>query len=420
MTIFSKQLQNLTKIRDTFKDITKQNIALKKQVDNATNALGRLKKVAVGVLGVFKNIYAMVKNIGFASLGFMGGAGIKGMLAQKNVASAKRIGINTQEQGALKHTGGVLGVDRDFFTTMAKTLRESTYTPEGNRGFSILGIRDAGSKKTMDLLMEFLQNSKTMLDRYQGDQGRLNSLQEAVSQVAGINLGDLKTFDLEAFKKAYEEGIGYANNSQDKLQSIGVGLNRVITSFDAFVNKTLASVSKPLESVFTNITNGLKEVGNSKAFERLLAKVGSFADTASKGFGSTMETFIKNIPQILREIQITFLRVLQGLAEASTWILVGESDRKATEFAKRVGKKADTLEAQQLRDEIMESKKPTQEFANKLTRLSELHKQGTQLSQEDRSDLINHINIVVNNDPTQAQQSQQMQQSINLSQKRSK
>lgn len=372
----------------------------------------------------FEKLFSVVKNIGFASLGtslLTGGAlGIRGAQAQKSSVEARTLGVTTQERGALEYAGKQTMADSGFFKDILKNIREASVSEGGFDAFALLGLDALQIRKmpALDALNLVLESAKN----FKGDPTILSN---ALNEIAGVDYQTFKALDVEKFKKFFQEGLTYTDNSAEKLKGVGEAVNRVTQNLQLMMDKVLSSMAPAFEKVLNNITKGLNAIAQNPTFKKMLDDISNWLLNMTKGFDDKVMDLIQSIPQVLRDMQIVFLNILSGLAEASTWILTGEADTKARKFAEATQKKADLLEAEKYRKQALEAKTMKEfdtawEEGRSLEKKYGIDKEGSSFFGQDIQAKIKdlslqpQINITIQNDPTQAQMQKNFTQSIAL------
>lgn len=416
MEVFKKQLQTLDKIRERLQSVNKLQDRLVKANTRFQKSLDLVNRGAKRLLNTLKNVFSVVKNIGFASLFGGGLLAIKGVMGQKESIRSKRLGLSGKEMGALRYAGGENVADREFYIELVRNLKTATLTHEKSGAFARLGInwQQAKNMDSMELLRRFLESAKTKEGSNQFDKA---TLQEAIREVGGIDLMDLKTIDLSSFEKAFSEGLALSNDSTQKLEGIGKGINAITTSLDTLVNTTLASLSPAIEKMLKSLSKGIGKLVNSKEFKDMMDKISKWALGVAKGFDKKLIAFFNDLPSIVSDMQYIFFQILDGLATAAKVLTLGQN-KSVNQFGKFTEKKIADLEFNKIQERISKVKTEKEwdkevnafiaEFGRKFTD-REMRVLGKKL------DEVRGLNVqvTVNNDTSKAQVSTNLNQAIN-------
>lgn len=405
MEVFKAQLDNLDKIAKNLKKQVAMEKQVTKEAKNFDKVLSNIKKTTDVLFNTFNRLFSLLKTLSFSSVLSGGLLALKGVWGQKEAIKSQRLGLQTQELGALKYAGGETMAERDFYVDMLKSLKESLYTPEKDAQWAMLGInaREAQSLDSLELLKKFLSEAK---GREGGDVGQNLILSQAISSLAGIDLGTLKTIDFDKFTKAYEKGLTLTDNSANKLAKVGEGVNTLMTSIDTLVNKSLASISPAIGKVLDTLAVGIAKLGKNEAFTALLDKISNWALDLAEGFDDKLMSAIKDIPSIVRGIQLVFFKILDGLASAAKVFTLGLND-SVNEFKVWASKGIKDIEMKNKFEEVQQATS-IPEWKQKLGEYVEL--KGKDISQEEKEKFAQRyvelkqmppINITIQNDPSQ-------------------
>lgn len=405
MEVFKKQLDNLEKLFAKLKKTSSFQKKLTAEAIRFNKALDTVKRTADKLYAVFNRIFGVIKNIAFGSAFGTGLLAIKGVMGQKEVLRGKKLDLNAQQMGALRHAGGKEMADREFFISLTENLKKNLYTPDKVGDWAKLGINQQMASKmdTIELLKTFIQQAKA---REGGDIGQNQILQSAIESLGGIDLGTLKTMDLDKITSAYKEGLTLTDRSAEKLSALGKGVNSLITSLDGLVNKTLSSIAPALGKVFDSISKGLGKITQSKEFSDMMEKISEWALGIAKNFDQKMIEGIKEIPAIMRGIQLVFYKILSGLATAAQIFTLGMND-DVNEFKKWASEGAKNIELKNRFEEVQKSQS-IPEWEQKVGDYIET--KGKDLSKEEQESFSKRyaelrqmppINITIQNDPTQ-------------------
>lgn len=424
--IFEEELKELDNIAKKLISInTKLENGLNKPMTKFEKATKAVNRSALTLEKTFSKIFSIVKNIGFASLGataLSGGVlGVRGAYAQKSSIEAKTLGLDAQQKGALEYAGKQTMADSSFFKDILKSIRNASVNQESFDSFAMLGLDPLKMRKApaLEVLNDVLRSAKN----FKGD---MSLLGKALGELAGIDYNSFKAIDLDKFAKFYKEGLNYNDKSIDKLKNVGEAVNRVTANLQLLADKVLASLSPAFSKVLNNLTKGMNAIANNPAFKSMLDDFSKFLMSATGGFDEKVLEVIKSIPETLRNMQIVFLNILSALAEASTWILTGEADRKARKFAEATQKKADLLEIAKYKEDALRAT-TKDDFLNNIAQAGLLEKKhgildtSESITQKNKGELKAklesfqpQINITIQNDPTQAQMQKNFTQSITL------
>lgn len=416
MEIFKRQLQTLDKIRERLQSVNKLQDKLAKANTKFSKSLDLANRGAKRLLDTLKNVFSVVKNIGFASLFGGGLLALKGVMGQKESIRSKRLGLSGKEMGALRYAGRENVADREFYIELVRNLKTATLTHEKSGAFARLGInwQQAKNMNSMELLRRFLESAKTKEGSNQFDKA---TLQEAIREVGGIDLMDLKTIDLSSFEKAFSEGLALSNDSTQKLEGIGKGINAITTSLDTLINTTLASVSPAIEKILKSISGGLGKIANNPEFQKMMDKLSKWALSLAENFDEKLINAFKDLPPIVQKIQDIFYLILDGLATASKVITLGLNEN-VNKFGEWTSNKVKEIEKRDKFQAILDARKEAEAdrayYRN--TTGEKLDKnQEAQVIQKYRESGIAQppINITINNDTSQAQVSRNFNSAIN-------
>lgn len=416
MEIFKKQLQTLDKIRERLQGVNKLQDKLSKANVKFSKSLDLANKGAKRLLDTLKNVFSVVKNIGFASLFGGGFLALKGIMGQKESIRSKRLGLSGKEMGALRYAGGENVADREFYIELVRNLKTATLTHEKSGAFARLGInwQQAKSMDSMELLRRFLESAKTKEGSNQFDKA---TLQEAISEVGGIDLMDLKTIDLSSFEKAFSEGLALSNDSTQKLEGIGKGINAITTSLDTLINTTIASLSPAIEKILKSISGGLGKLANNPEFQKMMDKVSAWALSLAENFDEKLINAFNDLPSIVQKIQYIFYEILDALASIAKVFTFGLNE-KINEFGNWTESKLAQMESDM---KFEERRKEARENSMDTDQLVEKRKQDYMSAQKTFSpeqiekfkSILPPLNITINNDTSQAQVSRNFNSAIN-------
>lgn len=344
--IFVKSLGNLTKMVAQSKELNKQMDRAEKTAQiKLEKSFERLKKLIEGIKKIFSSIFNIFKNITLGAMGTLAGFGLRGVVAQKQVAESRVLGVSSQERGALQFAGRASGFGEDFFKDILGSIKNAIVTEEGAGALSSLGIdiNKARSMPSIELLNQVLERAKS-------SQVPVQVLSGFINQLTGLDWNTFKALDLSKFKTDFQEGMELSSNSADKLKGIGESLNKLTTGFSNLMDKTLAQFAPMIESIFGNISNGLKKIGESKVFNDMLKDIGDWAMSVSKGFDKSFENTLKEIPSIFDSLKITFYDLISGLSYLISYIpFIGdEATQKLRGISASFDKKSDlaTIESE--------------------------------------------------------------------------
>lgn len=413
--IFKKDLETLQKLVDNAKDLQKQIKGVNKPMKDFEKTSQKVVTYAEKTTKTFDKLYGIIKRIGLTGLLSGGALTLRGVMAQKSSVEAKTLGITSQQKGALEYAGKQGMASADFFKSVLKTIREASVSESGFDAFALLGL-DAFRIRELPAL-EQLTTTLEALKKFQGDP---IILKNALSELTGLDFSTFKTLDLDKFKKDFKEGLGYYDNSNEKLKAVGESFNRVTANVQLLADKVMSALAPAFSRVLDNITKGLNAVAQNPAFQKMMDNLSKWLVSLSQGFDEKITSAINSIPELLRDMQVVFLRILSALAEASTWLLVGESDKRARQFAESATKKADLLELERYKQSLKTTSSP-EEFVDSLMGARSIEKkynlQSSNLDKDIQKNFMKlepQINVVINNDPTQAQMQKNFTTSIML------
>lgn len=417
MEIFKKQLQTLDKIRERLQGVNKLQDKLVKANTKFSKSLDLANKGANRLLDTLKRVFSVVKNIGFASLFGGGLLALKGVMGQKESIRSKKLGLTSKEMGALRYAGGENVADRDFYIELMRNLKTATLTHEKAGSFGKLGInwQQAQSMNSLELLRTFLENAKT---REGSNQFGKSVLQEAIKDVGGIDLMDLKTIDLSSFEKAFSEGLALSNDSTQKLEGIGKGINAITTSLDTLINTTLASLAPSIEKILKSLSRGIGKLVNSKEFKNMMDKISKWALSVAKGFDKKMIDLFKDLPSIVSDIQYLFFQILDGVATAAKVMTLGQN-KSVNKFGQFTEKKIADLEFNKIQERIskVKTEKEWDKEVNEL--IAEFDREFTDKELRYLGKKLNevrgvNVQVTVNNDTSQAQVTKNLNNAVNF------
>lgn len=418
MEIFKKQLQTLDKIRERLQGVNKLQDKLVKANTKFSKSLDLANKGANRLLDTLKRVFSVVKNIGFASLFGGGLLALKGVMGQKESIRSKKLGLTSKEMGALRYAGGENVADRDFYIELMRNLKTATLTHEKAGSFGKLGInwQQAQSMNSLELLRTFLENAKT---REGSNQFGKSVLQEAIRDVGGIDLMDLKTIDLSSFEKAFSEGLALSNDSTQKLEGIGKGINAITTSLDTLINTTLASISPAIEKILKSISGGLGKVANNPEFQKLMDRISSWALKIAENFDEKLINAFKVLPSIVQKIQDIFYQILDALSTAMKVVTLGLNEN-VNKFGEWTESKVKEIEKRDKFQNIMNAR--SVEEVDKA--YADYRSIGEKPSKEQEQQIIQKyrevmmpqppLNITINNDTSQTQVSRNFNNAVNF------
>lgn len=418
MEIFKKQLQTLDKIRERLQGVNKLQDKLVKANTKFSKSLDLANKGANRLLDTLKRVFSVVKNIGFASLFGGGLLALKGVMGQKESIRSKKLGLTSKEMGALRYAGGENVADRDFYIELMRNLKTATLTHEKAGSFGKLGInwQQAQSMNSLELLRTFLENAKT---REGSNQFGKSVLQEAIKDVGGIDLMDLKTIDLSSFEKAFSEGLALSNDSTQKLEGIGKGINAITTSLDTLINTTLASISPAIEKILKSISGGLGKIANNPEFQKLMDRISSWALKIAENFDEKLINAFKDLPSIVQKIQDIFYQILDALSTAMKVVTLGLNEN-VNKFGEWTEAKVKEIEKRDKFQNIMKAR--SVEEVDKA--YADYRSIGEKPSKEQEQQIIQKyrevmmpqppLNITINNDTSQAQVSRNFNNAVNF------
>lgn len=335
--VFVKSLANLTKMQTKAIELDKTlEKGSKTTKDKLNKSLDQFNRSAKTTLDTFKKIFSVIKSISFASMGVGALLGARGVIAQKQVAEAKTLGVTSQQRGALEFAGRASGFGGDFFKDILSSIRNSIVTEEGASSLAGLGIgiNQARNMKPLELL-------ETVLEKAKASNMPMQVLSGFISEITGLDWNTFQALDLGKFKKDFEEGMSYSNNSADSLKSIGEGLNRVMTSFTAFIDKTLEPLAPLMDKIFTNFAKGIQAIGNSPEFNKMLKGFGEWIGGISQNFDKSFTEALKEIPAMLGTMKEVFFGLISGLSQLISYIpFIGDETtnklrRISDDFAKK-------------------------------------------------------------------------------------
>lgn len=354
MEIFKVNLTNinemLKKVQKLGKEVTKINTPLKKFEKTMHASL----RVAQTMSRVFDKIYSVVKGLGIGSILGFGGIGLRGLMALKTSAESKRLGLQTQEKGALEFAGSQAGLGKDFFKNLLENIRKTSLTDEGLDLFGSIGLDSLQISKMPAL--EALQSTIQALQAT-SIKTDANTFERLLQGIAGIDTFQFKAIDFKKFNADFQEGLKYHDNSAEKIKGIGEGVNRLTANFQLLGDKILASLSPAIEKIFNNISKGLNAIATNKAFQQLLDKIGDWATRLTSKFDDTIIGVVQNIPQILRDLQIALLSITGTLINVAEAFVFGDADTRLKSTRSKIEAYRNELEK---RGEIEQKAKESQ------------------------------------------------------------
>lgn len=442
--IFKVQLKNLDKLLVGMKTQSKQQTKLNLQMDKFNQGINKAKKSADRLLDTFRQVFSVIKSIGFASLMTGGVMGVKGVLAQKEYAKAKTLDLSTHQLKALKYAGGQSQTaNRDFLVDLASSLKASLYTNDKAQNWASLGydVEMLRQLDTIDLLKTFIS---TVSERGLGDAGQNKNLQDILEGLSDISLGDLKNINPEEIWANYEKGLKLTDSSGDKLISVGKSVNTLITTFDTFVTKIQASLAPAFSELLDSISNGLNKLSNSKEFKEFLQKISKVMKNLSGSASEYITKLTKSIPDLFRDMKIVFLQIISALGSVMQVFTIGMNDN-VNRMVKRADKALWQAEDEKYRDlhKRMNEAKNVKDYLAIQQELMDFTENGDRLTKENKKRLyedilrrneefnkqldsknqskggntqqvVQPINITVHNDPDSITQTHTLTNSINV------
>lgn len=442
--IFKVQLKNLDKLLAGMKTQSKQQTKLNLQMDKFNQGINQAKKSADRLLDTFRQVFSVIKSIGFASLMTGGVMGVKGVLAQKEYAKAKTLDLSTHQLKALKYAGGQSQTaNRDFLVDLASSLKASLYTNDKAQNWASLGydVEMLRQLDTIDLLKTFMSS---VSERGLGDAGQNKNLQDILEGLSDISLGDLKNINPEEIWANYEKGLKLTDSSGDKLISVGKSVNTLITTFDTFVTKIQASLAPAFSDLLDSISNGLAKLYNSKEFKEFLQKVSKVMKNLSGSASDYISKLTKSIPDLFRDMKIVFLQIISALGSVAQVFTIGMND-SVNRMVKKADKALWQAEDEKYRDlhKRMNEAKNVKDYLAIQQELMDFTENGDRLTKENKKRLyedilrrneefnkqldsknqskggntqqvVQPINITVHNDPDSITQTHTLTNSINV------
>lgn len=416
--IFKKDLESLQKLVDNAKILQKQIKGINKPMKDFEKTSQKVVNFAEKTTKAFDKLYGIIKRIGLTGLLSGGGLALRGAMAQKSSVEAKTLGITSQQKGALEYAGKQTMANEGFFKSILSSIKEATQSQSAYDVFGLIGldknvVKSKNSLEQLNMVLNAISSSSKQLES-------VDKLKEVLGELTGLSVSEFKALDLDKFQKTYKEGLGYFDNSNEKLKVIGESFNRVTANIQLLADKVMSALAPAFSRVLDNITKGLNAVAQNPAFQKMMDSLSKWLESLSKGFDEKITSAINSIPEILRDMQVVFLRLLSALAEASTWLLTGESDTRARKFAESATKKADLLELERYKESLKTTASP-EEFIDSLMEARNIEKkynlQSSNLDKDVQKNFLRlepQINLVINNDPTQAQMQKNFTTSIML------
>lgn len=407
--IFKRDLATLEKISEHLKNLGKTiKSGVDKPMRDFEKTTSRISKATDRITKSFDKLFGVVKRIGLASMLTGGALALRGAMAQKQSVEAKTLGVSNTQKGALEYAGKQTMADEDFFTNMIRSIKSASTSSSQYDAFGMLGlnkdvIRDMKDPiEALQKVVEALREKRQTLNK--------DRFTEAMSSVTGLSLEQFDAIDFDKFNKFFKEGLGYYDESNEKLKGVGESLNRVTANLQLFIDKTLASLASSFERVLNNISKGLNAIAKNPAFQDMLKKMEDWLLDISKGFDSKVSEMIKSIPDILSDMQMVFYRIVSSLANLSTWWQTGEDDERARKLAESYSRKADILELEKHKKSAL-SATTDKGFTDAWNAGREIEEK-LGISKKDsafytdkmyqKAGQMATINITVTNDPTQA------------------
>lgn len=411
MEVFKKQLDELDGILKKIKAQQFQQTKLTSQMEKFNTSISKAKRSAEALLNTFRRIFSVIKSIGFASMLGSVGFGAKGVMAQKEVAKATSLDLDTQQLKALKYAGGQSQVaNRDFLVNLATSLKQSLYTTDKAQHWASLGIDTESAKQmdTIELLKTFLSSVK---EREGGDVGQNKNLQDILQGLSDINLGDLKNINTEEIWSNYERGLELTDRSAEKLQDIGKGVNTIITTFDTLIDKILGSLAPAFKTLLDSISNGIVKLYKSEDFQKMLDKVSNFMSGMSGEASDYIANLTKSIPDLLRDMKITFLSILSSLASVAKVFTVGMND-SVNKFKENIEKRLAQAQNEKLEDlqSRMAKTKDKKEYASLAEEIVNLTSDNENIARDKKAKALEQIQDKNNQMGGKALEASQLQQ----------
>lgn len=421
--IFKRDLATLEKISEHLKNLGKTiKSGVDKPMRDFEKTTSRISKATDRITNSFDKLFGVVKRIGLASMLTGGALALRGAMAQKQSVESKVLGVSNKQKGALEYAGKQTMGDSDFFKDILSTIKKASVSQEGYDLFANIGLRAQDIRAMKPL--EALKTTLDALSKYDKS-GKEDLFEDLLGGLTGLSQFQFEAIDFKKFNESFKEGLGYYDESNEKLKGVGESLNRVTANFQLLIDKTLSSLAPSFEKVLNNISRGMNAIAQNPAFQDMLKKMEDWLLDMSKGFDSKISEMIKSIPDILRDMQIVFLNIVSSLANLSTWWQTGEDDEKARKFAESMKRKADLLERDRYKDRALEST-TREEFVRNLGEAGMIEKKlgitGKESIAEKNAQEIwaknqsfqPQITINIQNDPTQAQMQKNFTTSISM------
>lgn len=349
--IFTKSLSEVTDILNKTQGVNK---ALEKGSKIATNGMQKsfekMRVVMDRILKSIKSVFNVMKNMVLTSMISLGGLGFRGIQAQKQTAESRVLGITNQQRGALQFAGRASGFGEDFFKDILGSIKNSLVTEEGAGAFGALGmnVNEARGLSSMELLNKVLENAKK-------SKLPMQVLSKFITEITGLDWNTFQALDLGKFKKDFKEGLSLSSNSADQLKGMGESLNRVITSFGTFIDKMLVPLTPLVESIFNNISESFKKLGESDVFNNALKDIGEWVMSITKDLDKTFESTIKDLPKIFANMKIVFFDLISGLSWILSYLpLGGKSKKRLEDMSASFKGKSERAEIELERDKALE------------------------------------------------------------------
>ena len=248
-------------------------------------------------------------------------------MAQKSSVEAKTLGITSQEKGALEYAGKQTMANEGFFKSILSSIKEATQSQSAYDVFGLIGldknvVKSKNSLEQLNMVLNAISSSSKQLES-------VDKLKEVLGELTGLSVSEFKALDLDKFQKTYKEGLGYFDNSNEKLKVIGESFNRVTANIQLLADKVMSALAPAFSRVLDNVTKGLNAVAQNPAFQKMMDSLSKWLESLSKGFEDKIESIINLLPDIIRATQIPFYRIKASLSDLSTWWLTGEGDTKA-------------------------------------------------------------------------------------------
>ena len=96
-----------------------------------------------------------------------------------------------------------------------------------------------------------------------------------------------------------------------------------------------------MEQIFNNIAKGINALSKDGTFNTMLEKLGQTFASMSEGFGEAIKSFVSDLPEILKQMQVVFYKIIEGLSYTMGIFTFGKTSKSAYATSESFEKKGD-------------------------------------------------------------------------------